>query len=227
MILKKCIFLSIITFCFFTLLNAADVPTPTIRIEPNEQLTEKGKPMGNGAVWFEKWDDQGEIRKDYIRLSAESGLIFFYQHGRGIEPILGHFKQLILVNDQPAHLSNEVHMVDLKNRKNWRIDGEVLTRYSSLYLKEFKSLPQKIQKTYVRDLQKNYDSLGLTILPIAKGFSPDDSQALIQMTLCMVTDPTDINKFKNRSYVVNSKSGKILIEYKTDKIPDHWWVDQN
>jgi hypothetical protein len=154
------------------------------------------------STWFAKDNLEG-TRHFYVQLTPQSKPILFFTNERGVDPILGHHKQYMVVNDEAAHGANEIHVVDLSTGKDWKIDGALLIAYLSVFDK--------------RDTRP--------ILPYAAGLSPDDKQVLIQMTLGCGngTDPDE----PSRDYVVDLKSGKILKEYKTDKIPDHWWIDQN
>lgn len=117
---------------------------------------------------------------------------------------MGNSKRYILINDSPATHVNNVLVEDLKSGKNWNIDGDSIERYKLLCV--------------------NIDDP--MIISIGKGFSPDDKKILLKTGLSSgsfgMAEPPPY-----RSYVVDLQSGKILKEYKTDKIPNHWWVDQN
>jgi hypothetical protein len=156
------------------------------------------------ALWITTMDTSYH-RKEYVQISPESKLILFYEHGRAISPVLSHTQQYILVDDSPATHSSEIYIVDLKNGKKWRIDNPARNYY-------FQEVPLK----------------GIEVLPEFNSFSPSDEQVLIHMflgyTFPSAKNPHPEKNYQDWSYVVDSKSGKILKEYRTMKIPTHWWV---
>ncbi len=177
------------------------------------------KTLEDGTLWFTKIDVHDQ-RKEYLQLNTDSKPFLFYEHERIIEPILGHLKKLVLVNDYFASKANQIFIVELSTMKKRRIDLRVIARYDSLYPKS------KIKTTFPCG---NAWAAGLLILPEAIDLSPDDTEVLIEMTYGGFVYPTSKNphpekNFKALSYVVDSRLGKILKTYSTDKVPQKWWI---
>ncbi len=134
--------------------------------------------------------------------------ILFYKHERAIDILTSHHGRLIVVNDSPASKSSEILVVDLKIKNNWQIDHQLIARY-----------------------HKEVDAEGYLVLPVPVEFSPDDQKVLIRMRLgynfSHRPEETELfqKKYDNWSYVVDSKSGKILNEYKASSVPEKWWLN--
>src|SRR5207248_3337427 len=69
----------------------------------------------------------------------------------------------------------------------------------------------------------------LWIVPEAYEFSPDDRQVLIKMVKEDVSAATAEESrlasrtYRERWYAVDSRSGKVVHEYQTAKVPLKWW----
>jgi hypothetical protein len=144
---------------------------------------------------------------EYVQRDSDKNPILFYKHERAIEPILGNFGKLMLVDDFPATKSSNVYVIDLKTGKKWSIDTDIysLTNHK-LDTNNFMVFAQPI------------------------GFSPDDSKVLIKMPIgylmSMDKEQQDavIKKYGSPSYVVDSKTGKILHEYDQENLSEKWWL---
>jgi hypothetical protein len=104
---------------------------------------------------------------------------------------------------------NEIHISDLTNGKSWRIDKKALRHFQETYLKTHSKIKCGAVHWY---------------FPSADGFSPDDTKVLIRMEI-EYTYPCTDPMFNPVSYVVDSKSGDILKEYTSIKVPEQWWID--
>lgn len=190
-------------------------------IYPKSELMPQGiskiiAPISADAKVFQKkgYSLKSEIgidgaRKNYIKRDKDKDWILFYIDYRAIFTTLGHQKRLILINDYEASKSSKVVVTDLTLHKATQID-----------------LPA--MKIYRRNV---HPDKRLYINPDAHAFSPDDRQTLIEIKLSDVSASTEeeskqaIKTYKVRWYVVDSLSGRVLQEYRTNNIPQRWWVN--
>lgn len=169
------------------------------------------RPSREGQVVFSEKIDSNLERSDYVKRPGDDQFILFYRHGRSIGPTLGHHRQLVLINDYAATQGCNVVIADLNTRKNWNIDSAATERYRTT---------------------ANPDAR-LVIVPEAYGFSPSDREVLIGMDLVYISVPTaeladEVGRTYARCwYVVDSSSGRVLHEYRTNQPPSCWWIYGN
>ena len=162
----------------------------------------------NGYEVREVADSKGALRA-YVRRHNDRKWIPFYVRERYLLVTLGHRRRLVLINDCPATKTCKVMIADLALHKSRQIDQPAIEKYR-------------------RDARP--DNRLITI-PQAYAFSPGDKQVLINMELIYISVPTEpsesverLNKsYKNWWYVVDSKSGRVLREYCTSRMPKRWW----
>jgi hypothetical protein len=102
----------------FQIIFAQNISTviPASDISTDRWETRFVKHLNNQAVWISKIKDEYRHR-EYIQLAPGQFPVLFYEHQRGIHPVLGHLNRYILVNDEPVYDASEVHIVDLNNGK--------------------------------------------------------------------------------------------------------------
>ena len=157
----------------------------------------------NGYEVKEVAEPNGAFR-DYIRRDSDRKWIPFYVRERYLLVTLGNRRRLVLINDCPATKFCKVMVADLASHKNREIDQQAIEMYR-------------------RDARPDER---LMIIPQAHAFSPDDKQVLINMELIYISVPAEprelgerLNRsYKNWWYVVDSKSGRVLREYRTSRI---------
>ena len=149
-------------------------------------------------------------RRDYIKRKVDKKWILFYKHERGIVVTLGHRGHLVLINDNEASKSNKVVVSNLDTTETKQVDLQAI-------------------KTYKR----NGSSDGpMIIVPEAYAFSPTDKEALIKMALIDVSVPFEERasairlrkSYKPWWYVVDSRTGVVKHEYRTNRLPKRWWI---
>jgi hypothetical protein len=151
-------------------------------------------------------NDQGSLCV-FIRRDFDKEPIQFYAHHRGISVILGHREQLVLINDYFATKSGRVMVVNLNSGVNAEIDRRALAMY----------------RRQVKPDQR------LWIVPEAYEFSPDDKQVLMRMveedvSAATAQESIEASKtYKDWWYSVNSQTGRVIREYRTNRIPKKWW----
>ena len=157
----------------------------------------------------ETFDPNTYERREYVKRPGDKEPVFYYKHGRSIAPTMGHHRRLVLINDYSATKACNVIIADIETHKNWNIDSFAMEMYRK---------------------NANPDQ-GLLIVPEAYAFSPNDEEVLIGMDLIYVSAPTgelvrQVRKtYKRWWYVVNSSSGRVLHEYRTNQPPPCWWVN--
>ena len=133
--------------------------------------------------------------------------ILFYTHHRQILVTLGHRRRLVLINDWEATKSGKVVVADLSSGTTHQIDRQARSMYR----------------------RRVSPDRRLWIVPEAYEFSPDDRQVLIKMVKEDVSATTAEESrlvsrtYRERWYAVDSKSGKIIREFRTSKVPGKWW----
>jgi hypothetical protein len=144
---------------------------------------------------------------DYIKREFDVKPIQFYQHHRAILVTLGHRKHLLLINDYLATKSAKVMVVNLSSGANKEIDEQALSMYR-------------------RHAKPDHR---LWILPEAYEISPGDGQVLIKIVLEDVSAATPDESvaarrsYKQWWYSVASQTGRVIREYRTNRIPKDWW----
>jgi hypothetical protein len=143
----------------------------------------------------------------FIKRHFDRKLILFYTHHRQILVTLGHRKQLVLINDWGATKSGKVVVVNLKSGLKRQIDGPAVSMYGR------HAAPDR----------------RLWIVPEAYEFSSDDTQVLIKMVKEDVSAATAEESiaagrtYRAWWYAIDSRTGKVIHEYRTSKIPANWW----
>lgn len=154
--------------------------------------------------------EPNNARRAYIKRDTDSKWRPFYPIERSIDVTLGNRRRLVLINDCPATKFCKVMVADLTSHKSKQIDQPAI-------------------ETYRRHAHPDNR---LIIVPQAYSFSPDDRQALINMELIYISvpaEPRELAKMLNRSYrnwwyIVDSVTGRVLREYRTNQIPKRWWA---
>ena len=143
----------------------------------------------------------------YIKRDGDKEPRLFYTHGRQIVVTLGHRRSLVLINDWEATKSGKVVVANLRSGEKRQIDSAAL----------------KIYRQHAAPDRR------LWIVPEAYGFSPHDSQVLLKMVKEDVSAATAEESarasqtYKEWWYVVCSRNGQVVREYRTNKIPRTWW----
>ena len=133
--------------------------------------------------------------------------ILFYIHHRQIVVTLGHHRRLVLINDWEATKSGKVVIANLSLGTTKQIDRQALGMYR----------------------RRVSPDRRLWIVAEAYEFSPDDRQVLIKMVKEDVSAATAEESrlasktYRERWYAVDSRSGKVVREYQTAKVPRKWW----
>ena len=143
----------------------------------------------------------------YLERHGDKEPILFYIHHRQIVITLGHHRRLVLINDWEATKSVKVVIANLSSGSTKQIDRQALSMY----------------RRRVRPDRR------LWIVPEAYEFSPDDRQVLIKMVNEDVSAATAEESrlasrtYRERWYAVDAKSGKVVREFQTSKVPRKWW----
>ena len=151
--------------------------------------------------------EKNYTRKAYIKRNGDKESRLFYTHGRQIVVTLGHLRSLVLINDSAATKSGKVVVANLRSGAKRQIDSEALKMY----------------RTHAAPDRR------LWIVPEAYGFSPHDRQVLVKMVKEDVSAATAEESgrasqtYKEWWYVVCSRNGQVVREYRTNKIPLRWW----
>jgi len=160
--------------------------------------------------WEVKEEIHGLTRNDYIKRKADKKWTLFYRHERAVVVTLGHRGNLVLINDNEASKSNKVVVVNLDTTETKQVDLQAITTY-----------------------KRNGSSDGpMMIVPEAYAFSPTDKEALIKMALIDVSVPFEERasairlrkSYKPWWYVVDSRTGGVKHEYRTNRLPKRWWI---
>jgi hypothetical protein len=143
----------------------------------------------------------------YIKRDGDKEPRLFYTHGRQIVVTLGHRRSLVLINDWEATKSGKVVVANLRSGEKRQIDSAAL----------------KIYRQHAAPDRR------LWIVPEAYGFSPHDSQVLLKMVKADVSAATAEESvrasqtYKEWWYVVCSRNGQVVREYRTNRLPRRWW----
>lgn len=151
--------------------------------------------------------EKNYIISAYIKRDGDKEPRLFYTHGRHIAVTLGHRRSLVLINDWEATKSGKVVVANLRSGEKRQIDSAALKMYR----------------------QHAAPDGRLWIVPEAYSFSPHDSQVLLKMVKEDVSAGTAEESarasrtYKEWWYVVCSRNGQVVREYRTNKIPRTWW----
>jgi hypothetical protein len=151
--------------------------------------------------------EKNYTKSAYIKRDGDKEPRLFYTHGRQILVTLGHWRSLVLINDWEATKSGRVVVANLKSGEKRQIDSEALKMY----------------RQHVRPDRR------LWIVPEAYGFSPHDRQVLLKMVKEDVSAATAEESrrasqtYKEWWYVVGSRNGQVVREYRANRIPKRWW----
>ena len=146
-------------------------------------------------------------RKVYVQRRGDNKPRLIFTHSRGVSMCVGPSGRLALINSEPATKTVEVYTSDLSSGRNWRIDEQAM----DLYVRNAKPNP------------------ALVIVPKGEDMSADDGEALLRIDLIYISvgTPEEAEKvgrtFKEWWYVVDTRNGKVLREYRTPA-PPRWWV---
>lgn len=149
--------------------------------------------------------DQGSLCV-FIRRDFDKEPILFFVHHRSVSVTLGHRKYLVLINDWLATKSGRVVVANLKSGIDAEVDRQVLSMY----------------RRHAKPDRR------LWVVPEAYEFSPDDRKILIRIVAADVSAATgedSIKAFKTYKdwwYSVNSRTGRVIHEYRTSRIQRHW-----
>lgn len=144
---------------------------------------------------------------DFIKRDFDQQPIQFYMHHRGIGVTLGHRKQMVLINDYFSTKLAKVVVANLNSGSNKEIDRQALAMY----------------RRHVKPDHR------LWIVAEAYEFSPDDRKVLMKMTMESVSAATAeesvaaTRSYKEWWYSVDSRTGRVTHEYRTNRIPGRWW----
>ena len=142
------------------------------------------------------------IKRDFDKQPTQ-----FYRHHRTILLTLGHRKLLVLINDWHASKSGSVVVANLNSGVSTEIDRQAGSMY----------------RRNVRPDRR------LWIVPEAYEFSADDRRVLIRMVDADVSASNEQDSIKaSRTYrdwwySVDSQTGRVIREYRTNKIKKKWW----
>jgi hypothetical protein len=145
----------------------------------------------------------------YLKRHGDKEPILIYIHHRQIDITLGHHRRLVLINDGEATKSGKVVIANLSSGTTKQIDRQAL----SMYRRGVRPDPR------------------LWIVPEAYEFSPNDRQVLIKMVKEDVSAATAEESrlasrtYRERWFAVDAKSGKVVREFQTSKVPEKWWKD--
>lgn len=158
-------------------------------------------------IFEEDFDPQSLQRRVYVLRRGGKGRRLIFIHSRGASECVGPSGRLALINSFPATKLVEVYGADLTSGKSWRID-EQATR---LYRDHAQPNPAAI------------------IVANGEDMSPTDDETLLRMDMIYASVPTPEQAaqlwktFHQSWYVVDSRSGKVLREYRSSP-PMKWWV---
>ncbi len=144
----------------------------------------------------------GGVRTVYIQRDDDAASRVLYTHERGVRILLGHTGRYALIHDYFATKACNVVVAEIKTGRNWRID-------------------KPVREAHARTASKEWASIYFT--PSAVAFSPDDGQVLISLSRDLLQHK-DAKPCPVWSYVVETRTGKVLREYRTDgRVPRRWW----
>src|SRR5579872_3233095 len=160
---------------------------------PNKRITISNDPLIKNSHWsnsnnpedyltyrcFTKTGEEGGkdqfTRREFIQRKTDKNPVMFYKHERNIAFTLGNQNQLILINDFFAVLGNQIMIKNLNNGQIHQIDKKSIRDYFH------KLFPKSLNPFPAPAWDHAESEIRLWTLPIAIGFSADDSQVLIHM----------------------------------------------
>ncbi len=151
--------------------------------------------------------DNKYTRCAYIKRDGDKEPHLFYIHNRQIVVTLGYRRRLVLINDWHATKSGKVVVANLWSGESRQIDVPAV----KMYHRHAAPDPR------------------LWIVPEAYEFSPDDSQVLIKMvseevSAATIEESARASKtYKEWWYVVRSRNGQVVHEYRKKRVPHRWW----
>jgi len=159
-------------------------------------------------IFREDFNSQTSERKLYVRRRGENEPRLIFTYSGGASECVGPSGRLALINSPPGTKAEEVYVADLSSGRNWRIDVHAMGLYEA-------------------HAQPNP---ALIIVPHGEDMSPGDSKVLLRMDLIYISvqTPEEAEKlgrtFQQWRYVVDSRDGKVLWEYRTLP-PARWWAE--
>jgi hypothetical protein len=157
----------------------------------------------DGALWISMVSDEEGRQfnhKEYVQRKQDARPIFYYRHDRGITPRLSLSGSKVIISDYPATKARDLYVVDLKTKQRYPVSEKVMKSYQSAVSME-----------------------NCIVLPTEKGLSPDEKKMLVWVELEYLMNVDGLKDYRDWSYVVDIKSGKVLKVFKTKKIPVAWW----
>ena len=193
-----------------SLLNCQVSSAQAVRRKHVTWVSPQAVPLQLNGYQVKEVSEPNSARRAYIRRDTDSEWIPFYALERYLLVTLGNRRRLVLINDCPATKFCRVMIADLALHKSRQIDQPAIEMYR-------------------RDAQPDNR---LIVIPQAYAFSPGDKQVLINMELIYISVPVAqrklverLNKsYKNWWYVVDSISGQVLREHRTNRMPNRWWT---
>ena len=158
-------------------------------------------------IFQEDFNPDSLERRVYVRRPGEQERRLIFTHFRGVSECVGPSGHLALINSFLATKAVEVYAADLSSGRSWRIDAQAVELYKD----------------------RAHPNPALIIVPNGEDMSPGDGEALLRMDLIYASVPTpeqaeQVGKtFQQWWYVVDSRDGKVLREYRTPA-PMKWWV---
>jgi hypothetical protein len=191
-----------------SLLNCQVSSAQTVRRKDVTWVSPQDVPLRLNGYEVKEVTEPNSARRAYIRRDTDSKWIPFYDLERYLLVTLGNRRRLVLINDCPATKFCKVMIADLASHKSRQIDQPAIEMYR-------------------RDARPDNR---LIVIPQAYAFSHDDKQVLINMELIYISVEQRklaerLNKsYKNWWYVVDSISGQVLREHRTNRMPKRWWA---
>jgi len=156
--------------------------------------------LAENAKWegMESWIFSDTDGKKYllVRSPRTKKLALCYSYGnRFIDLKLGHKRRLVLIVERSAK-GGMTAVADIDTGKSWRVDAEADRQYEQ----NAKPDPQSVWYLQGREL------------------APDDSRILLR-AVCELTSTEPLIW----CYSVETKTGKVLREFRAENPPKEWW----
>lgn len=166
-------------------------------------------------LWSEWGDVDGErVHRHYIQREGDAEPIFYYTDQRATGTVVGHRLGCVLVNDFCATKACHVKVVGLESGEARRIDGPALAMYE-------------------RNVEPGRK---LVLYAMGAAFSPDDAHVLLRIVLAFVQtgEPREgeslagekvrlMQRCRKWYYAVDARTGEVVREHRTDRLPVEWW----
>jgi hypothetical protein len=137
---------------------------------------------------------------EYVLRDEDSKPMFYYAHNRSIIPRLSPSRSKVIISDYPATKACLLYVVDLKTKACYPVAEKALHSYASVV-----SLNN------------------IMVVATEKGLSPDEKKILVWVELEYLMNVDGLKDYRDWSYVVDIKSGKVLKVFKEAKVPVAWW----